>query len=509
MALQKEEQRLALQTVEAQERAQRRLEAREAAAAAAAASDMEAREAAAAAAAASDLEASTQALPPLPLTTAYGRGDSTPMTPFPASPASAPPSPFCPPDDLPESIARDLRETGTNLDKHLEDFHQESNTPNPTPKADNDDDDLLPLPSSPAPPHRPSSPAPPHHPAAPLALLNDASFYEVPVTDAFSIRVGRLPAPVQAYLDKQRLKLTVDARLVPLDQESQQNFGDLSQMSAVSGGEASLTEADARSIAEDAVASFKRFSVKAGVAVLLLALLLSFDASCRVAARASIAAASAFLPRQLLLGSDAAFTIRSADDGMCFDGSVFRPCTAASLFFSSPAASSPRYQQLLSLQSPDMCLGGDKKGELGMRPCQTQRGATMDGTVFGYEGGILASRSKSGDELCVRRMDGNAGRVGRCGEIGYTPVIVAAALNDGLFSWIRFEDRWVGVDGLEEVGDSVDGERKRRELEKRGGASVGGGSGKASWRQRLFPRAPVPTSNDNLEHLDEISEEHM
>ena len=389
----------------------------------------------------------------IPMRTAYAA--DTPLTSPPLTTPFSPP-PLSPSTDVPSSIFQSLIETQTNLDKHLVDFHETSNAP----RGEAQDE---------------------VQGAASTATTTIVVAQEQEV-DKIAIRVAKIERALEVLLDA---KIERTAPIVT----SENDFVNLSQIT--DGGE-SLTEIDARSIANDTMSSFKVFTLKLSSMVLLLAMLLNYDATYSCAARGVLAVAHKIVPTRVLIGSNPRFTIRSSEDNWCFDGGIFRPCTTTSLFTSRPAAASARLRQFVSVDSPDLCLGADKKGALVTKPCVTAKGITMDATVFEYERGVLALRDRRGERLCVVTTDSNAGRVGKCSDVGYTPMVVAGVAGAGL---IRFEDAWVPVELDELSGDAGDD----------GGAGDDDGDRSVVGRFKTLLR-PKKTSTEELDHIDDLLE---
>jgi hypothetical protein len=449
------------------------------------------------------------------MTTAYGADTPHSIT-----------TPFSPPPmsqsmDMPSSIFQSLMETQTKLDEELVDFHETSNAPRSASQvvvspngsnftdADASDSNLgaLTVPNNEISAHEDVE-----------VSLVDTSFAEIAITDKIAIRVAKIPKAIEEYLESKNLRIAIDARLentlaaTTAEDEAENDFVDLSQITEgdQSGGVASLTRDDARLLTGEVASNMKSWIFNCSLLIGLLSMVFFYDATARNATRFGLGALKRVVPLDVLTGESPTVTIRADDDNWCFSGTIFRPCTAEhSSFKAVVPASSGRYRQFKSVSSEGMCVGANKKGVLGLKSCVTNRGITMDGTVFEYEGGVLGVRDMRGEMLCVVRGDHNVGRVGKCSEVGYTRINIGAVVNSAapIGKFLRFEDNWIGVVGLDELGGgavpgSADGVY--------GDAGEGDVTGSfASRVNGLFRRGRLSAaqSTNELDFIDEIAHE--
>ena len=163
-----------------------------------------------------------------------------------------------------------------------------------------------------------------------------------------------------------------------------------------------------------------------------------------------------------MFGVAPSFLIMDQRDGWCFDGEIFRMCDEGCKFNGKSPAGSSRYLQIQEVRmerrlgwsaelqiaahcrtqitnnrlpqgsDPGSCLIVNKRsGQLGTDSCLTGKGNMNENTVFTYSSGVLSVLNKKRERMCVKRRENHSARVGKCEDVGYTPIKIGGVVSGG------------------------------------------------------------------------------
>ena len=282
-------------------------------------------------------------------------------------------------------------------------------------------------------------------------------FAEYSVGDQLTMKVAKMPDSVRDYLERGNLRLVIDARL---ERTMKTNAGRSPECNKFANASQSGHEDGAAGAGGwGAMRIFKALAKRLIVTAIFLTLLLL---ACSNAALVRAVSATLNLhwmtanTLPVIIGEKPTFFIRDESDGWCFNGTVFKVCDSNSLFKGEPSSESARHVQIRSNDLEGSCLAVNKRMNLSTDSCLTGRirGKLSDNTVFSYDSGILTVLfSKTGERLCIARKENHSVKVGKCEDVGYTPLKISAVVEKPnlLKKHFGLSYRTLNVGGFEDV----------------------------------------------------------